>query len=66
MEECAEKLRAENVELKKKITELSAENERLRSDKYSIDSELRDTKKEKDRLLQIIENLSKGYANMES
>lgn len=65
MEECAEKLKVENVELKKRITELSAENECLRSDKYSIDNELRYTKREKDRLLQIIENLSKGYASME-
>ncbi len=66
METSVEELKAKNVMLEKKISELSVENEKLRSDKYSAEGELRDVKKEKDRLLQIIENLSKGYANTES
>lgn len=66
METNAEELKAKNIMLEKKISELSVENEKLRSDKYSAESELRDLRREKDRLLQIIENLSKGYANIES
>lgn len=66
MAECIEELRAKNAHLEKKISELSVENDRIRAEKYSAESALRDVKAEKEKLLQIIENLSKGYANMES
>lgn len=66
MAECIEELRAKNANLEKKISELSVENDRIRTEKYSLESALRDVKAEKEKLLQIIENLSKGYANMES
>lgn len=66
MAECIEELKAKNAHLEKKISELSVEIDRIRTEKYSAESALRDVKTEKEKLLQIIENLSKGYANMES
>lgn len=66
-EDCKTKqLEAENEKLKKELSEIkdkeykkSAENRRLENEIYSLE-------REKDRLLEIIENLSKGFANIES
>lgn len=63
MEENME-LRKENSALKDKISKLTADNELLRSKKYEMESEVRNLEERNKTLLRIIENLSKGFANM--
>lgn len=59
-------LTSKNQQLEKRISELSVENTRISNENYSLSIELRAVKSEKEKLLRIIEDLSKGYANMKS
>ena len=49
-----EKLKAENLDLQAKVDE-------LRGNKYRIEDELRKAAETNERLLRIVENLSKGH-----
>lgn len=62
MGECEDEktLRQKNQQLEKRISELSVENTRISNENYSLCSELRAVKSEKEKLLRIIEDLSKG------
>lgn len=61
-----EKLKSEIKKLNEKITELSTKNAVYLQDKYSAESQARDAVKEKDKLLSIIADLSKGIANLQN
>lgn len=53
-----EKLKAENADLRTKVDNLNC-------NKYSLEGELRKAEETNERLLRIIENLSKGYSKKE-
>lgn len=53
-----EKLKAENADLRTKVDNLNC-------NKYSLEGELRKAEETNQRLLRIIENLSKGYSKKE-
>ena len=53
-----EKLKAENANLRTKVDNLNCNN-------YSLEGELRKAEETNERLLRIIENLSKGYSKKE-
>ena len=53
-----EKLKAENADLRTKVDNLNC-------NKYSLEQELRKAEETNERLLRIIENLSKGYSKKE-
>lgn len=59
-------LEAENEKLKRELKELREEGNKLSSANRTLDSLIYDLKNEKSRLLDVIENLSKGFANIES
>ncbi len=63
-EKTVEELRAEIEKLQKQVSELSDKNDKLRNENYSLDNAVRDLEKEKDKLLAIIDNLSKGFATL--
>lgn len=66
MEKSVEELKFKISELEKKVSELSVKNEELLNKNYLIDTHGRKLESENDRLLRIIENLSKGYAENNS
>ena len=53
-----EKLKAENSDLRTKVEE-------LKSNKYCLEGELRKATETNERLLRIVENLSKGHKKKE-
>lgn len=66
-EDCKMKqLETENEKLKRELQELREERSKLSSTNRTLDSLIYDLKNEKSRLLDVIENLSKGFANIES
>lgn len=58
-------LREENEELKDKLSKSFSEIQRVCNEMYKLNAELESMKKEKEVLLRIAENLSKGYGSME-
>jgi hypothetical protein len=64
MEENLEALREKNRTLENKIFELTVDRESLQNKKYAMESEVRNLEEKNKTLLRIIENLSKGFANM--
>lgn len=64
MEENMEALREKNRTLENKIFELTLDRESLQNKKYAMESEVRNLEEKNKTLLRIIENLSKGFANM--
>lgn len=64
MEENMEALREKNRTLENKIFELTVDRESLQNKKYAMESEVRNLEEKNKTLLRIIENLSKGFANM--
>lgn len=64
MEENMEALREKNRTLENKIFELTVDKESLQNKKYAMESEVRNLEEKNKTLLRIIENLSKGFANM--
>lgn len=66
-EDCKMKqLEAENEKIKRELQDLRKERSKLSSANRTLDSLIYDLKNEKRRLLDVIENLSKGFANIES
>ena len=66
-EDCKMKqLEEENEKLKRELQDLKEERSKLSSANRTLDGLIYDLKNEKRRLLDVIENLSKGFANMES
>jgi len=61
-EKSVEELKTEIATLQNRVSELSDKNDKLQTENYSLGSEVRNLQKEKDKLLAIIENLSKGLA----
>ena len=64
MEENLEALREKNRTLENKIFELTVDRESLQNKKYAMESEVRNLEEKNKTLLRIIENLSKGFADM--
>jgi len=61
-EKSVEELKAEIATLQNRVSELSDKNDKLQTENYSLGSGFRDLQREKDKLLVIIDNLSKGFA----
>lgn len=65
-EDCKMKqLEAENEKLKGELSEIKDKEYKNSVENRRLESRISDLKREKDRLLEIIENLSKGFANIE-
>lgn len=58
-------LEAENEKLKRELQDLREERNKLSSENRTLDGLIYDLKNENGRLLEVIENLSKGFANIE-
>lgn len=66
-EDCKMKqLEAENEKLKRELSEIKDKEYKKSVENSRLEREISKLEREKDRLLEIIENLSKGFANMES
>ncbi len=66
-EDCKTKqLEAENEKLKKELSEIKEKEYKKSVENSRLECKISSLEREKDRLLEIIENLSKGFANMES
>lgn len=65
-EDCKTKqLEAENEKLKRELSEIKDKEYKNSVENRRLESRISDSEREKDRLLEIIENLSKGFANIE-
>lgn len=65
-EDCKTKqLEAENEKLKRELSEIKDKEYKNSIENRRLESRISDLEREKDRLLEIIENLSKGFANIE-
>lgn len=65
-EDCKMKqLEAENEKLKRELSEIKDKEYKNSVENRRLESRISDLEREKDRLLEIIENLSKGFANIE-
>lgn len=65
-EDCKTKqLEAENEKLKRELSEIKDKEYKNSVENRRLESRISDLEREKDRLLEIIENLSKGFANIE-
>lgn len=66
-EDCKMKqLEAENEKLKSELSEIKDKEYKNSVENRRLESKISDLEREKDRLLDIIENLSKGFANIDS
>lgn len=66
-EDCKIKqLEAENEKLKKELSEIKDKEYKKSVENSRLEREISSLEREKDRLLEIIENLSRGFANIES
>lgn len=64
-EDCKMKqLEAENEKLKRELSEIKDKEYKNSVENRRLESRISDLEREKDRLLEIIENLSKGFANI--
>lgn len=61
-----EKLRKENEELKVRVTNMQVENSKQRQELYDLRGELSEEVDEKRKLLSIVTDLSKGFANLKN
>lgn len=65
-EDCKMKqLETENEKLKRELSEIKDKEYKNSIENRKLESRISDLEREKDRLLEIIENLSKGFANIE-
>lgn len=66
-EDCKTKqLEAENEKLEKELSEIKDKEYKKSVENSRLEREISSLEREKDRLLEIIENLSRGFANIES
>lgn len=66
-EDCKTKqLEAENEKLKREMFEIKDKEYKKSVENSRLECKISNLEREKDRLLEIIENLSRGFANMES
>lgn len=61
-----EKLKKENEELKERVTNMQVENSKQHQELYDLRSELREAADEKRKLLSIVTDLSRGFANLKN
>lgn len=65
-EDCGTKqLEAENEKLKRELSKAKDKEYGKTIENRRLESEISDLKREKDSLIKIIENLSKGFSNIE-